>query len=195
MLFVYFQSTATTTAVQATKTAHRLAKPNDSEAAVLRKLFPASAAGKRSFDPTSASCSSSAQKKKKAANASGRPMNIQVVMLDGFTPNLPRGKSRTALKEGRIETLCFRRSMTPLEVRNQVIQGFRQLADLESWTVLDCTDNHLSVAKEQVLNGEDVVKRKGCLYLCQKQPKVCRNGMPTTCNNMIEFLCESFFIH
>lgn len=156
--------------------ANRLSKPTSGEAQVLGKLFPSSSRGKKrskSFDPTNDCCVLDAQKKKKAADVQGRPTNVQVVMLQTFVTNLPRGRYRNDLKkDGRVQTLQFRRSMTALQTRNQILQGFRELSCLESWTVLETRDNHLIVAKNQLLDGDGVINRKGCLYLCQKANKV-----------------------
>ena len=92
-----------------------------------------------------------------------------VVMLPEFTPNLPRGKKRSVLKvDGRIKTIQFKRSMSSLEVKNTIMRGFKHIEDLESWTFMDTNDNHLSAAKQQAgLDGEEVITRKGCLYVCQ----------------------------
>ncbi len=138
-------------------------------------LFPSGKRSSHPFDPTSDSCAESAQKEKKAANAQGRVTNVQVVMLHSFTPNLPRGKCRADLKkDGGIQTLQFRRSMTPLQVQNQIIRGFQSIADLHAWTVLESSYNRLAAAKKQMIDGEDVINRKGCLYLCQKPKAVCK---------------------
>lgn len=138
------------------------------EAKVLGKLFPSSSSQKRSFDPTSGCCVKESQKKKKASGSLGRPTNVQVVILPKFMFNLPRGKHRTLLKKaGRILSLQFKRSMTSLETRNQILRGFKEIGDLDTWTVLETADNRLVIAKDQALDGEAVVNRKGSLYLCQ----------------------------
>lgn len=127
------------------------------------------------FDPSNQCCASIAQKKKKSATSStsGRPTNVQVAILPGFTPILPRGRSRTALiKSGRIKTLQFKRSLTALQVKNKIFQEFKGLEDLESWTVMENKSNHLAISKIQKPNGNDVINRKGSLYLCQKSKKV-----------------------
>ena len=113
-----------------------LARPTESEKKTLASLFPASSyAGKRlsqPFNPSSECCVNSAKKKKKSAI--GRSTSVQVVVMPGFTPNLPRGKSRaTLVKGGRQKTLQFRRSMTPLQVKNKILQEFKVLHDLVSY--------------------------------------------------------------
>ena len=65
--------------------------------------------------------------------------------------------------------LQFRRSMSPQEVRNTIIRGFSKAHGLDNWTYLACdSDNHLFISKNQELDGNDVINRKGCLYICPK---------------------------
>ena len=160
----------------------KLARPSEAEAKALGKLFPSSAsAGKkrtRPFDPTSECCVAREQKKKKAANSQGRVTNVQVVLLKSFIPSLPRGKRRTELKDsGLIQTVQFKRSMSPLEVKNQIIRAFQHTEDLQAWMYLDNSDNHLLVSNKQELDGEDVIKRKGSLYLCLKSRSEVRSNI------------------
>lgn len=154
--------------------ASKLCKPTDGEAQVLGKLFPSSRHKKRPFDPSEECCVANAKRQKKAANSScGRVTNVQVVMLKKFAPNLPRGKIRTELKKaGRIQTMQFKRSMSVLQTKNQIVHSFKSL-NIESWTVMDTRDNHLVPSDEQEVDGEDVINRKSCLYLCQKPLEVC----------------------
>ena len=158
----------------------KLARPSEAEAKALGKLFPSSAsAGKkrtRPFDPTN-ECGVAREQKKKAANSQGRVTNVQAVLLKSFIPSLPRGKRRTELKDsGLIQTVQFKRSMTPLEVKNQIIRAFQHTEDLQAWMYLDNSDNHLLVSKKQELDGEDVIKRKGSLYLCLKSRSEVRSN-------------------
>ena len=134
-------------------------------------LFPSSnTQGKRSraFDPTD-DCISVEKKKKKAAISSGRPTNIKVMILKKFSPFIPRGRPRNLLRqEGREVTLQFRRTMKPDEVQDVIIRGFPALHDLP-WSYLACdSDNRLSMSKNQQLDGNDIINRKGCLYICPK---------------------------
>ena len=142
------------------------------EAQVLGKLFPSSSSAsssmKRSFDPKAGCCVAEAQKKKKAANSQGRPTCIQVVMLKKFACNLPRGRYRADLiKLGRIKSIEFRRTMTSMQITHQIIQGFKEI-NVRSWDVLEAVNNTLSLAKNRSLDGQEVINRKGSLYLCQK---------------------------
>ena len=46
-------------------------------------------------------------------------------------------------------------------------QGFKDIG-LQSWTYLDVTqEGTLSTGHNQEMDGEDVVSRKGALYLCE----------------------------
>ena len=94
--------------------------------------------------------------------------------MPGFTPNLPRGKSRSTLvKGGRQKTPQFKRSTTSLQVKNKILQEFKGIDDdLIGFTVMESKANHLIVSKTQCPDGEDVINRKGALYLCQKSSQV-----------------------
>ena len=92
------------------------------------------------------------------------------MMLKSFSPFIPRGHPIGLLKqEGREIMLQFRPSMSPQEVRNTIIRGFSKAHGLDNWTYLACdSDNHLFISKNQQLDGNDVINRKGCLYICPK---------------------------
>ena len=143
----------------------KLCNPSSLESKALKELFPATAkSGKRRippFDPTSECCASSAQRKKKAAN-------VPVMLLKKYVPNIPRGKFRNELKsQGRVQTIQFRRSMSSLEVKCQIKVGFRKVG-LNNWMYLQADSNHLQVASNQDMTGEEVINCKGFLYLCQE---------------------------
>ena len=90
-------------------------------------------------------------------------------MLKKMCSSLPRGKHRAQLsKAGRIQVLQFKRSMNVSEVEARIRQGFKEIGGLQSWKVLDGFNNVLTVSKNQILDGEMVVNRKGSLYLCQE---------------------------
>ncbi len=151
----------------------QLCTPSKLEAHALKGLFPLSSyGGKRQshpFDPTSVSYASSSQKKKKAANTPGRATNVQVMLVKNFISNIPRGKYRNELKgEGRVQTIQFKRSMSTLEVKNQIVRAFRNIDNLQEWEYLQTDTNHLHVAKNQEMDGNDVINRKGFLYLSEK---------------------------
>lgn len=155
--------------------ADRLAKPTEAEKKVLGRLFPSSKSStkrpstSRPFDPTADCCVSTKQKKKKAATTEGRPKTIKVVVVPKLLPVVPKGVHRNNLaKSGRIKPLLFRRSMTCSEVQKVIRTGFSNIT-LNKWKYLDSSRNNiLSVAECQEVDGEVVVARKGCLYVCEE---------------------------
>ena len=155
-------------------------KPTGVEAESLSKLFPssssASTGSKRirtpTFDPTADLVVGNEKRKKKAVNnAQGRPTSVKVMALKSFTKYIPRGKQRSTLKKAdRERSLLFKRSMTSEEVRCTIAMGFSDIAAVreKNWTYLQCDcDNHLAISKNQALNGNDVINRKGSLYICE----------------------------
>jgi hypothetical protein len=91
---------------------------------------------------------------------------VQVVMLEKMLNSIPRGKHRSNLTQaGRIQSLHFKRSMSVSEVDALIRQCFK---DVQSWKVLEGVNNVLSASKNQSLDGEAVISRKGSLYLCQE---------------------------
>ena len=145
-------------------------KPTQAEAKALSSYFPSSyanAARKRSFDPSTECVVLPMQKKKKAATKKQRPSNITVVMMKEYSSTIPKGKRRERLtSKGRILSLRFSRSMSNLEVKNQIIRTFQ----VSEFVVLECdsTGHNLIRAADQTIDGETVVDRKGALYLCEK---------------------------
>ncbi len=95
---------------------------------------------------------------------------MQLMLLKSYITNIPRGKYRNELKsQGRVQTMQFKRSMSSLEVKNQIRRGFRQVSDLNDWVYLRTDSNHLQIANTtQEFTGDDVINRKGFLYLSQK---------------------------
>ena len=149
----------------------RVKKPTEAEAKALAKYFPSTSAGKKksrdAFDPVAESIVLPKQKKKKAAISRPRATNITVIMMKEYSPSIPKGKRRQSLAtSGRIQTLKFTRTMTQLEVKNQIIRTFK----VTTFIVLDCdsTGHTLVKASNQSIDGEGVVGRKGALYLCEK---------------------------
>ena len=84
-----------------------------------------------------------------------------------YSSTIPKGKRREQLTStGRILSLRFSRSMSNLEVKNQIIRAFQ----VSEFVVLECdsTGHNLIRAADQKIDGETVVDRKGALYLCEK---------------------------
>lgn len=149
----------------------KLSAPSLSERRQLANLFPTSRAGcssKRAFDPTAECVALPRQKKKKAANATGRATNREVVLMKEFRKVIPIKKFRSDLRsECRIQTLQFKRSMSPLQVNNVIQRGFHQILGASSFQFLEVTSNSLTVAPNQAYDGAAVIDRRGALYLCE----------------------------
>ena len=72
-------------------------------------------------------------------------------------------------KEGRIQKLEFRRTMSCLQTRNAIIKGFAALK-LCSLKFLQCTlNNQMCLAADQQIDGEGVISLagQGSLYMCE----------------------------
>ena len=154
----------------------QLKKPSQVEAKVLGTLFPSSAATRKrcspSFDPTAENVALPQQKKKKAARA--KPSTITVIPLRSYQKNLPKRNNRKELNDQqRVQKLQFQRNSTPLQVRNVIMRGFHHIHGFSSYTVLECdANNYLKKSQNQEVDGEGVVSRRGCLYLCEEH-EVC----------------------
>ena len=152
----------------------KLSSPTNSERQQLANLFPSSRAGcsyKRAFDPTAECVALPQQKKKKAAGASTQATNREVVLMKSFRSTVPIKKFRSELKkERRIQTLQFKRSMTPLQVKNVIIRGFQHIITrMFNFQYLENTFYSLSVSPNQEYAGAAVIDRRGALYLCEAQ--------------------------
>ena len=90
-------------------------------------------------------------------------------MIPKLLPVVPKGVHRNNLaKSGRIKPFLFRRSMTCSDVQKVIRTGFSNIT-LNKWKYLDSSCNNvLSVAECQEVDGEVVVPRKGCLYVCEE---------------------------
>lgn len=150
----------------------RVKRPSETEAKALASLFPSSTRkrpNQPSFDPT-AECVALSQQKKKKRASKGKPSTVRVVLLKSFTKVVPKGKRRQLLlSKGRVKPVKFLRSMGYLEVKDAIFCAFQEF-NLSSFVVLDTTESghHLTKAKEQDINGDVAIKKRGCLYLCEK---------------------------
>lgn len=77
--------------------------------------------------------------------------------------------------------------MGPLEVKNVILRAFQDIK-LSSYVVLETIENgqHLIKADLQDLDGVGAIKRRGCLYLCQKY-EVIYCTMHTHCDTKPRF--------
>ena len=108
--------------------------------------------------------------KRRKSNARIRPTKVTVVLLEKYSASVPKGKIRQDLaSRGRILSIRFHRGMSSQDVQEKIEEAFTS----PSFTFLECdSGHHLIKAAEQELNGEDVVTRKGSLYLCEQFSKV-----------------------
>ena len=87
--------------------------------------------------------------------------------MKSFRSTVPIKKFRSELKkERRIQTLQFKRSMTPLQV---IIHIFQHITRMFNFQYLENTFYSLSVSPNQEYDGGDVIDRRGALYLCEAQ--------------------------
>ena len=59
--------------------------------------------------------------------------------------------------------------MGPLQVKNAILRAFQDIK-LSSFVVLKTMESghHLVKAEEQDVDGDGAIKKRGCLYLCEK---------------------------
>ena len=149
----------------------KLSAPSNSERRELSNLFPSSRATgsyKRVFDPTAECLALPQQKKKKAAGLVLRPTSREVVLMKAFRSVVPIKKFRSELKsERRIQSLQFKRTMSPEEVKQVIIRGFHHIQGFSSFQYLENSSNNLSIASNQEYDGVTVIERRGALYLCE----------------------------
>ena len=67
-------------------------------------------------------------------------------------------------------SIRFTRTMSNQSIRDKIKGAFA----VSNFTVLECdvTGHQLVKAADQDINGDELVARKGCLYLCEVFPEV-----------------------
>lgn len=146
--------------------------PTQAEAKALASFFPSSSRAQKPFDPAAHSVVRDRQMKKKAAIKRQRDSTMTVVMMDHYSPSIPKGKNRQKLaSKGKIQSIKFNRGMSYQEVKNKIIRAF----SVNDFVVLDCDTSGHSLIKceDQHIDGEKVIGRKGGLYLCKEFNMVC----------------------
>lgn len=168
-------------ASSATKTASsilsRVKKPTEAEARAISQYFSTAPnrEKKRPFDPLADSVVEPQKKKKKRAIPThvkkavpvkrGKPTNVKVFMLDNKQRKVPKGEERKRLeKRDQVQTVKIYREMNSDEVKEAILNTFKWV---RSYTILACQSggHSLVVSDNQDLNGEEMVKRRGPLYL------------------------------
>ena len=157
---------------------HKVSTASASSKSILNKLFGGTLrCTKRSlFDPR-AECVMNDQIKRKNATTI-RPRNIDVCLLVDRVSTVPKGRSRSRLRDcGRITKLTFTRSMSAANVQEVIIQGFPEFhLDKKLITFLKVgQDNTVTCLEEQDLNGADVIDLvgQGSLYLYEVCNLIC----------------------
>ena len=128
---------------------NELKKPSEANKRHLAKLFPSSSGPLphtkpvlTAFDPIAECIASSQQQKKKKAITRERPRKLTCVLFPEMPAIVPKSSSRKRLsKEGRIQKLEFRRTMSCLQTRNVISKGFAALkpCSLKFCSVLQTT--------------------------------------------------------
>ena len=155
------QGSDTSTYGRAKDVLKKVTKPTDMEAKALSKYFP-SHHSKKAFNPID-----ECFRPKKAGSRKERPVAITVVMLKTFKMLVPKGKVRqNMMRDGKIQTLRVTRSASAKVIRNKIMNAFK----VSEYTVLECVagGHNLLRCCDQEIDGERVVERRGCLYLCEE---------------------------
>ncbi len=161
----------------------RVGKPSQADRKVLNTLYPACSSArptfpqKRKFDPTEESIAEAKRAKKKAAiPGGGKPRKVTIVLLESPIAVVPKGGARKLLKaQGRIIQTKIRRSMSPLEIRRVISNGFPTFHGASAATFMESgRDNSLSVISDQALSGDAVANLagNGSVYLAEMGAKV-----------------------
>ena len=169
------------TAGNAAKTASsilsRVKKPTEAEARAISQYFSTpNREKKRPFDPLADSVVEPQKKKKKRAIPThvkkaavpvkrGKPTNMKVFMLDKNQRKVPKGEDRKRLeRRDQVQTVKIYRGMNSDELKEAILNTFKWL---RSYTILACQSGGTSlvVNDNQHLSGEEMVKRRGPLYL------------------------------
>ena len=101
-----------------------------------------------------------------------KPVSIKVFLVPTCgTLVLPKGKKRQELiEEKRVEVIQIKRTMSPAQVHQSIVCGFRHLK-LHCWEYLDVDGGHLKLSANQSPGGE-IVDRRGGLYIREKEKEV-----------------------
>ena len=146
-----------------------VSKPTEAEAKALAKYFPSakSTSSQRAFDTAAECVVSGPQKKKKAAiRPKQRPVNISVIMMQKYSPVVPKGKERQKLaSQGRMLNMKVSRGMNAKELKHKISGAFH----VSDYTILEFANSGHTLVKcyDQEIDGDAVTQRRGCLYLCE----------------------------
>ena len=100
-----------------------------------------------------------------------RKVSVTVVLLERYQKNVPRNADKKMLQdEGKYKKVFFTRADSPKEVKAKISWAFKT-ADLaaDTFSYLECTSSgsKLILSSNQLMNGNDAIERRGCLYICK----------------------------
>jgi hypothetical protein len=140
------------------------------EAASLSKCFPTGSGGdKKVFNPNAECVVKGKQdKKKKSIPTKSKPSTIEVILLQNYQADVPKGAARNKLKKcGRVQQIKLTRVMAAADVERVIKRAFKHLA-LKQFMPLDVdTTGHFLSRSEEELDGQQAINRRGALYICE----------------------------
>ena len=108
------------------------------------------------------------KKKKAIPPKKSKPTNLKVFMLHKQQRKVPKGEARKRLeKKDRVQVVKIYREMDFVELKEVILSTFKWV---RSYSILTCESGGHSLVEsdDQNPNGEDVVRRRGPLYLAIK---------------------------
>lgn len=121
------------------------------------------------FDPAEECVVAEQQcRKKSASKAKGRAKTLTVVVVNEIPACIPKGAAREHLRKiGRIKDIAIQRYLDEEEVTDLLTESFSDLGDITLQYLQPHRKNTLTLAKEQQLNGIEVIElaKSGSLYL------------------------------
>ena len=156
----------------------KVGKPSEEHAKHLGQLYPSSSSlpstSKETFNPIKDILKAGTGKR------SRRPFKLWVVIGDKMFTSVPKSTQRKALnKNGRVKKLEFRRSMSPLQVKNLMMRSF-PLLRLQNPMFMQCVDLQMIAVNLEgggYPNGDTIrnISSKESLYVVESKVGVINN--------------------
>lgn len=111
------------------------------------------------------------QRQKKSTSkpkTKGRSKSITVIIVSQLPGSIPKGAARERLRKiGRVKDIPFQRYLNEDEVEELITESFSSLGNIAVQYLQAHRNNTLTVAKQQQLNGIEVIElaKSGSLYL------------------------------
>lgn len=149
----------------------KVSKPSEEHAKHLARLYPCSTSpstSKDTFNPIDDAFPFNPKK------MSRRPFKLWVVIGDKMFTSIPKSTQRKSLnRNGRIKKLEFRRSMSPLQVKNVIVRSFPTF-QLQNPTFMKCVDLQMvavDVKEGGYPSGNEIqnIASKESLYVVESQ--------------------------